>query len=430
MRFSRFTTIFRTLHRYGLDEFFVNHSRLRVIHLFLRWLPLPRDVSEPLPRRVRLALESLGPIFVKFGQVLSTRRDLLPPAIAEELARLQDRVPPFPTEEALAQLHEAYGKPVDEVFARFDREPVASASIAQVHFAELPDGTEVAVKVLRPYIDWTPFFLSWELAGKFPRILEDEVVGEEATRLYADANAMLDQLEKDQSVRCAGIVGLFPANAVGDSIEVYTDETRTQVRKVLHHLRQQSEKQGFPNYCLADYVAPKESGKPDWIGAFAVTGGIGEEAIAKAYKADHDDYNAILIQAVCDRLAEAFAEYLHEQVRKVHWGYAPDEALSNEELIRENYQGIRPAPGYPACPEHTEKGSIWELLDVEQAIGMQLTESYAMWPGAAVSGWYFSHPESKYFAVAQIQQDQVEDYAQRKGMTLAEAERWLGPNLH
>ena len=286
------------------------------------------------------------------------------------------------------------------------------------------------ISVLRPYIDWTPFFLSWELAGKFPRILEDEVVGEEATRLYADANAMLDQLEKDQSVRCAGIVGLFPANAVGDSIEVYTDETRTQVRKVLHHLRQQSEKQGFPNYCLADYVAPKESGKPDWIGAFAVTGGIGEEAIAKAYKADHDDYNAILIQAVCDRLAEAFAEDLHEQVRKVHWGYAPDEALSNEELIRENYQGIRPAPGYPACPEHTEKGSIWELLDVEQAIGMQLTESYAMWPGAAVSGWYFSHPESKYFAVAQIQQDQVEDYAQRKGMTLAEAERWLGPNLH
>ena len=286
------------------------------------------------------------------------------------------------------------------------------------------------VSVLRPYIDWTPFFLSWELAGKYPRILEDEIIGEEATKLFADANAMLDQLEKDQSVRCAGIIGLFPANGVGDSIEVYRDESRTEVIKVLHHLRQQSEKQGFPNYCLADYVAPKESGKPDWIGAFAVTGGIGEEAIAQAYKADHDDYNAILIQAVCDRLAEAFAEYLHEQVRKRHWGYAPDEALSNEELIRENYQGIRPAPGYPACPEHTEKGSIWELLDVEQAIGMQLTESYAMWPGAAVSGWYFSHPDSKYFAVAQIQPDQVEDYAQRKGMTLVEAERWLGPNLH
>ncbi|WP_043822635.1 methionine synthase [Aeromonas veronii] len=289
---------------------------------------------------------------------------------------------------------------------------------------------DVAISVLRPYIDWTPFFLSWELAGKYPRILEDEIIGEEATKLFADANAMLDQLEKDQSVRCVGVIGLFPANAVGDSIEVYSDESRTEVIKVLHHLRQQSEKQGFPNYCLADYVAPKESGKPDWIGAFAVTGGIGEEAIAKAYKAQHDDYNAILIQAVCDRLAEAFAEYLHEQVRKVHWGYAPDEALSNEELIRENYQGIRPAPGYPACPEHTEKGSIWELLEVEQAIGMQLTESYAMWPGAAVSGWYFSHPESKYFAVAQIQQDQVEDYAVRKGMTLAEAERWLGPNLN
>ncbi|MFB2865453.1 methionine synthase [Aeromonas sp. MdU4] len=288
----------------------------------------------------------------------------------------------------------------------------------------------VPISVLRPYIDWTPFFLSWELAGKYPRILEDEIIGEEATKLFADANAMLDQLEKDQSVRCAGIIGLFPANAVGDSIEVYSDESRSEVIKVLHHLRQQSEKQGFPNYCLADYVAPKESGKADWIGAFAVTGGIGEEAIAKAYKADHDDYNAILIQAVCDRLAEAFAEYLHEQVRKVHWGYAPDEALSNEELIRENYQGIRPAPGYPACPEHTEKGSIWELLEVEQAIGMQLTESYAMWPGAAVSGWYFSHPDSKYFAVAQIQQDQVEDYAARKGMTLAEAERWLAPNLN
>ncbi|WP_139710873.1 methionine synthase [Aeromonas allosaccharophila] len=288
----------------------------------------------------------------------------------------------------------------------------------------------VSISVLRPYIDWTPFFLSWELAGKYPRILEDEIIGEEATKLFADANAMLDKLERDQSVRCAGIIGLFPANAVGDSIEVYTDESRSEVKKVLHHLRQQSEKQGFPNYCLADYVAPKESGKPDWIGAFAVTGGIGEEAIAKAYKAQHDDYNAILIQAVCDRLAEAFAEYLHEQVRKVHWGYAPDEALSNEELIRENYQGIRPAPGYPACPEHTEKGSIWDLLEVEQAIGMQLTESYAMWPGAAVSGWYFSHPESKYFAVAQIQQDQVEDYAARKGMTLAEAERWLGPNLN
>ncbi|MCO5343418.1 methionine synthase [Aeromonas veronii] len=323
-------------------------------------------------------------------------------------------------------------RPVSLAHARANRHQLdwAGYQPPKPHELGVQKFEDVPISVLRPYIDWTPFFLSWELAGKFPRILEDEIIGEEATKLFADANAMLDQLEKDQSVRCAGVIGLFPANAVGDSIEVYSDESRTEVIKVLHHLRQQSEKQGFPNYCLADYVAPKESGKPDWIGAFAVTGGVGEEAIAKAYKADHDDYNAILIQAVCDRLAEAFAEYLHEQVRKVHWGYAPDEALSNEELIRENYQGIRPAPGYPACPEHTEKGSIWELLDVEQAIGMQLTESYAMWPGAAVSGWYFSHPESKYFAVAQIQQDQVEDYAVRKGMTLAEAERWLGPNLN
>ncbi|MBZ6074531.1 methionine synthase [Aeromonas schubertii] len=285
------------------------------------------------------------------------------------------------------------------------------------------------IATLRRYIDWTPFFLSWELAGKFPRILDDEVVGEEATRLFADANAMLDRLEAEGSVRCAGVFGLFPANAVGDSIEVYADESREQVIETLHHLRQQTEKKGFPNYCLADYVAPRESGVADWVGAFAVTGGIGEEAIAKAFKAEHDDYNAILIQAVCDRLAEAFAEYLHEQVRKVHWGYAPDEALSNEELIRENYRGTRPAPGYPACPEHTEKGAIWRLLGVEERIGMVLTESYAMWPGAAVSGWYFSHPESRYFAVAQIQRDQLEDYAARKGMSLEEAERWLAPNL-
>ena len=303
-------------------------------------------------------------------------------------------------------------KPVSLAHARANRhqldwvgyEPPAPREPGVQKFENVP------ISVLRPYIDWTPFFLSWELAGKFPRILEDEVVGEEATRLYADANAMLDQLEKDQSVRCAGIVGLFPANAVGDSIEVYTDETRTQVRKVLHHLRQQSEKQGFPNYCLADYVAPKESGKPDWIGAFAVTGGIGEEAIAKAYKADHDDYNAILIQAVCDRLAEAFAEYLHEQVRKVHWGYAPDEALSNEELIRENYQGIRPAPGYPACPDHSVKGPMFELLQCQE-IGMGLTESLAMTPAASVSGFYIGHPDSTYFNVGKIGHDQLVDQA-------------------
>ncbi len=212
-------------------------------------------------------------------------------------------------------------------------------------------------------------------------------------------------------------------------MEVYRDERRDEVLAVSRHLRQQTEKTDFPNYCLADFVAPKSSGKADYFGAFAVTGGLEEDALAAAYDAQHDDYNKIMVKALADRLAEAFAEYLHEQVRKLHWGYAADESLSNEELIRENYQGIRPAPGYPACPEHTEKATIWQLLDVNRHTGMELTESFAMWPGAAVSGWYFSHPESKYFAVAQIQRDQVEDYAARKGMSVSEVERWLAPNL-
>ena len=288
---------------------------------------------------------------------------------------------------------------------------------------------EASIETLRNYIDWTPFFMTWSLAGKYPRILEDEVVGEEAQRLFKDANDLLDKLSAEKTLNPRGVVGLFPANRVGDDIEIYRDETRTHVLTVSHHLRQQTEKVGFANYCLADFVAPKLSGKADYIGAFAVTGGLEEDALADAYEAQHDDYNKIMIKAIADRLAEAFAEYLHEKVRKVYWGYAANENLSNEELIRENYQGIRPAPGYPACPEHTEKGTIWQLLDVEAHTGMKLTESFAMWPGASVSGWYFSHPDSKYFAVAQIQRDQVEDYALRKGMTPAEVERWLAPNL-
>ncbi|AHY09499.1 B12-dependent methionine synthase [Serratia plymuthica] len=288
---------------------------------------------------------------------------------------------------------------------------------------------EAGIETLRQYIDWTPFFMTWSLAGKYPRILEDEVVGEEAKRLFADANQMLDMLAANGSLNPRGVYGLFPANRVGDDIEVYRDENRDEVLVVSRHLRQQTEKTDFPNYCLADFVAPKSSGKADYFGAFAVTGGLEEDELAAAYDAQHDDYNKIMIKALSDRLAEAFAEYLHEQVRKVHWGFAADENLSNEELIRENYQGIRPAPGYPACPEHTEKAEIWRLLDVNRHTGMELTESFAMWPGAAVSGWYFSHPESKYFAVAQIQRDQVEDYAARKGMSTSEVERWLAPNL-
>lgn len=285
----------------------------------------------------------------------------------------------------------------------------------------------VSIATLRKYIDWTPYFMTWSIAGKYPRIMDDEVVGEQAQSLFKDANDMLDDLEKAGSLQPLGVIGLFPANRVGDDIEIYTDETRKEVLTTSCHLRQQTEKTDFANYCLADYIAPK--GTPDYFGAFAVTGGLEEDDLANAFDVQQDDYNKIMVKAVADRLAEAFAEYLHEKVRKEYWGFAPDENLANDELIRENYQGIRPAPGYPACPEHTEKKKIWQLLDTEKRIGMQLTSSYAMWPGAAVSGWYFSHPEAKYYAVAAVQKDQVEDYAKRTNMTLEEAERWLSPNL-
>ena len=288
---------------------------------------------------------------------------------------------------------------------------------------------EASIDTLRHYIDWTPFFMTWSLAGKYPRILEDEVVGEEAQRLFADASAMLDRLSEQSLLTPRGVVGIFPANRVGDDIHLYSDERRDEVLCVSHHLRQQTEKTDFANYCLADFVAPKSTGKADYLGAFAVTGGLEEDALAAAYDLQHDDYNKIMVKALADRLAEAFAEYLHERVRKVIWGFAPNENLSNDELIRERYQGIRPAPGYPACPDHTEKAAIWTLLGVEEQIGMTLTESYAMWPGAAVAGWYFSHPDSRYFAVAQIQRDQVEDYAARKAMSVSEVERWLAPHL-
>ncbi|PTP59203.1 methionine synthase [Vibrio splendidus] len=286
------------------------------------------------------------------------------------------------------------------------------------------------VATLRQYIDWTPFFMTWSLVGKYPAIFDHEEVGEEAKRLFKDANDLLDRVQREKLLEARGMCAMFPANSVGDDIEVYTDESRTEVLKVLHNLRQQTEKPKGFNYCLSDYIAPKDSGKADWIGGFAVTGGIGERELADDYKAKGDDYNAIMIQAVADRLAEAFAEYLHKEVRKDIWGYSPDEDLSNDDLIREKYQGIRPAPGYPACPEHTEKGTLWELMDVEKAIDMSLTTSYAMWPGASVSGMYFSHPDARYFAIAQIQQDQVDSYADRKGWDMLEAEKWLGPNIN
>ena len=288
----------------------------------------------------------------------------------------------------------------------------------------------VPLETLRNYIDWTPFFLTWSLAGKYPRILTDDVVGEQAQSLFDDANAMLDTVIANQSLQAKGVIGLFPANRQDDDVVIYADESRQETLGVAHHLRQQTDKPKGANYCLSDFVASVGSGINDYIGAFAVTGGIGEDELAASYEEKGDDYNAIMVKAVADRLAEAFAEYLHEQVRKQYWGYAPDESLSNDDLIREKYQGIRPAPGYAACPEHTEKQLIWDLLNAEEHTGMKLTESYAMWPGASVSGWYFAHPEARYFAVAKIQQDQVEDYAKRKGWDIETAQRWLGPNLN
>ncbi|MBJ7341319.1 vitamin B12 dependent-methionine synthase activation domain-containing protein, partial [Mycolicibacterium sp.] len=247
---------------------------------------------------------------------------------------------------------------------------------------------------------------------------------------YDDAQEMLDTLIKEKWLTANGVIGFFPANAVGDDFEVYTDDTRTEVLTKLINLRQQGEhRDGIPNRSLGDFIAPKQTGLADYVGAFAVTTGLGSQAKCDEFKAANDDYNAILLESLADRLAEAFAERMHQRVRKEFWGFQPDEHLDNEDLIGEKYVGIRPAPGYPACPEHTEKATLWELMDVKERTGIELTESMAMWPGAAVSGWYFSHPQSQYFVVGRISQDQVADYAKRKGWTLKEAERWLAPNL-
>jgi 5-methyltetrahydrofolate--homocysteine methyltransferase len=283
---------------------------------------------------------------------------------------------------------------------------------------------------LREYIDWQPFFNAWEMKGKFPDILNNPATGEAARKLYDDAQEMLDRLIKERWLTANGVIGLFPANAVGDDIEVYTDDSRSEVRVTLRNLRQQGEhRQGVPNRSLGDFVAPKDTGIADFVGSFAVTAGLGSQDKIVEFKADLDDYSAILLESLADRLAEAFAERMHERVRKEFWGYAADEELPNEDLIGERYVGIRPAPGYPACPEHTEKSTLWELLDVTETTGIELTDSMAMWPGAAVSGWYFSHPQSQYFVVGRLGQDQVADYARRKGWTLKEAERWLSSNL-
>lgn len=287
---------------------------------------------------------------------------------------------------------------------------------------------DVAIADLVDYIDWTPFFNSWELYGKYPAILTDEVVGEQATSLFADAQQMLHQLIQENWLTAKGVVGIFPANTINDDdIQLTTDNGQPITFLTL---RQQSQKTaGAPNIALADFIAPKDSGVQDYMGCFCVTTGFGVEENAKAFEKDLDDYNSILVKALGDRLAEAFAEYLHLQVRKEIWGYASDENLSNQDLIAENYKGIRPAPGYPACPDHLEKPTIWKLLDVEQKIGVTLTESMAMWPASSVSGYYFANPESKYFGLGKIKQDQVEDYSKRRNTTMEQAQKWLAPNI-
>jgi len=287
------------------------------------------------------------------------------------------------------------------------------------------------LSALARHMDWSPFFQAWELKGQYPRILQDDKYGEAARPLFEDAQAMLRQIIDEKWLVANGVVGFWPANAVMDDIELYADETRGKPFAILHTLRQQMARDpSRPNLALADFIAPNESGVADYIGAFAVTAGIGEEDVARRFEHADDDYSKILVKAIADRLAEAFAETLHERVRRELWGYAQGEQLSNEQLIAEDYAGIRPAPGYPAQPDHTEKGTLFRILDAEKAIGVKLTESYAMWPAAAVSGFYFSHPESRYFGVGKIGRDQVADYAARKGWTLDQAERWLAPILN
>ena len=303
---------------------------------------------------------------------------------------------------------------------------------------EIPNTLGVTVlddyplETLVPYIDWTPFFITWDLIGKYPKILDDEVVGEAAQSLFADAQKLLKDIIDNKRLTARAVFGLFPANTVNhDDIEVYTQDG-SETLATLHQIRQQIQKPGASEELasLADFIAPKETGLTDYIGAFAVTTGIGADELAADYEAQHDDYNAIMVKALADRLAEAFAEHLHHRVRTEHWGYAADETLDNESLIKEKYRGIRPAPGYPACPDHTEKGSLFKLLNVTENIGLELTSSYAMTPAAAVSGWYFGHPDAKYFNTGKIAPDQVESLAQRKGLSVPDLERWLTPILN
>jgi 5-methyltetrahydrofolate--homocysteine methyltransferase len=306
-----------------------------------------------------------------------------------------------------------------------DYRPARPSFLGRRTFGSLPLG-EIAT-----YIDWTPFFQTWELPGRFPAILDDPKLGAAARGLHSDAQRMLEEIVEGDVLRCSAVIGFWPAQAIGDDIMLFADEARHERVAVLHTLRQQMEHtRNRPNIALADFIAPAGSAVDDYIGAFAVTSGHGLDALTAHYERHNDDYSSILAKALADRLAEATAEYMHARVRRELWGYRRDETLTNEELIAERYQGIRPAPGYPAQPDHTEKATLFRLLQPERAIGLSLTESFAMWPGSAVSGLYFAHPASHYFGVGKIGADQAADYALRKGMTLAEAERWLQPILN
>ena len=335
--------------------------------------------------------------------------------------------------EALRKAHSAPRQPVVSLeIARQRRTPI------EWRAEDLPAPVFTGVRVLdnfplatlREFIDWTPFFHTWELKGVYPRIFDHPEQGAQARLIFTEANALLDRIIAEKLITARGVYGFYPANAVGDDVELYADETRGQALSRLHFLRQQANREGSePCRSLSDFIAPKETGLPDHIGAFAVTSGIGLKELCDGFRAAHDDYNAIMAEALADRLAEAFAECLHKRVRD-EWGYGRAESLSIDDLIHEKYRGIRPAAGYPACPDHTEKGSLWRLLDVQSKTGMMITESFAMWPGSSVSGLYFAHPESRYFSLGKIGRDQVVDYAERKGMSVAEVERWLGPNLN
>jgi 5-methyltetrahydrofolate--homocysteine methyltransferase len=335
--------------------------------------------------------------------------------------------------EALRKAHAAPRRAVVPLeTARARRTPIEwrEEDLAKPAFLGVRVLEDFPLATLREFIDWSPFFHTWELKGVYPRILEDEKQGEQARQIFAEGNALLDRIVKEKLLRARGVYGFFAANATGDDVELYTDESRAKVLTRVHFLRQQSDREGNePCRCLADFVAPKVTGLADSIGAFAVTSGVGLKELCDQFRAAHDDYNAIMAEAIADRLAEAFAECLHKRARE-EWGYGRGEKLSSDELIHEKYRGIRPAPGYPACPDHTEKGTLWGLLDVKARAGIELTESYAMWPGSSVSGFYLAHPASRYFSLGKIGRDQAEDYARRKGMSVAEVERWLGPNLN